>query len=267
MATKNAPLPLIVGNWKMNGLHNDAMERVNTIAELHMDMGSRPVDVAVCPPTSLVSEVAAFLSPTQVRVGAQDVSPFPNGPHTGDVSAEMLRNAGCACCIVGHSERRHGHGETDELVLSKAEAVLEKELAAIICIGETQEERDGGKTLEVLSRQLKKSVPERSNSVKTVIAYEPVWAIGTGVTPTMEQIEEAHGHIRQDLYERFDYDGYAFRILYGGSVTPENCKDILLVDHVNGALVGGASLDPDKFWPIVLAAPIPESAIIGSKIA
>lgn len=256
----NQPLPLIAGNWKMNGFHQDVLDIGARLGENVESLGERPVDVVVCPPTVWVAETAAYLAPTKVRVGAQDCSHLPNGAHTGDVSAEMLKRAGCSLCIVGHSERRRDHGETDALVRAKAEAVLEQGLAVIVCIGETEEEREAGQTLKVVGRQFAASVPDRAASATTVVAYEPVWAIGTGRTPTLDEIAEVHGFLRNSLYERFDYDGFAIRILYGGSVTPDNARDILHVDHVNGALVGGASLKVETFWPIVQAAPIPKSA-------
>ena len=257
----NAPLPLIAGNWKMNGLHNESMALVHELAELHMGLGPKPVDVVICPPFTLLGEIAAYLSATKLLVGAQDCSPLENGAHTGDISAAMLRNTGCACSIVGHSERRRDHGESNELVKAKASSLLANRLSAIICIGETEEERDGGKTLDVVTEQLAGSLPADAASSNVVIAYEPVWAIGTGRTPTSDEIAEVHAHIRELLYEQFDYDGYAMRILYGGSVNPGNAEEILHVKNVNGALVGGASLKADSFWPIVTAAPIPDSAI------
>lgn len=256
----NQPLPLIAGNWKMNGCHQNILDFGSNLGEQSEALGERPVDIVLCPPAVWVAETAAYMAPTKIRVGAQDCSHLPNGAHTGDISAEMLKRAGCSLCIVGHSERRRDHGETDVLVRAKAEAVLAQGLAVIVCVGETEEERDAGKTLEVVGRQLAASVPNGAASSTTVVAYEPVWAIGTGRTPTMEQIAELHAFLRDSLYERFDYDGFAVRILYGGSVTPDNAKEILHVDHVNGALVGGASLKLDTFWPIVEAAPIPQSA-------
>jgi len=257
----NAPLPLIAANWKMNGLHNDSMSLAHEIAELHESLGEKPVDIVLCPPFTLLGELAAFLGSTRILVGAQDCSALENGAHTGDISAVMVRNSGCACCIVGHSERRCDHGETSELVKAKATALLAVDVTAIICVGESEEERGAGQTLDVVSTQLAESLPEDAASSNVVIAYEPVWAIGTGRTPTVEEIAEVHAHIRALLYERFDYDGYAIRVLYGGSVNSDNAEDVLKVKNVNGALVGGASLKAETFWPIVVAAPIPESNI------
>ncbi len=249
-----APTGLIAGNWKMNLFHAEALQLGTDLAE-RMDLWGRPpVDYLICPPLTLCGQMAAFLAPTPFKVGAQDVSPLKNGPHTGDVSAEHLADLGMAACIVGHSERRRDHKEDDALVRAKAEALHRANLTSIICIGETEAERDAGKTIEVVTRQLQVSVPETSHSANTVVAYEPVWAIGTGRTATVEQIEEVHNHIRQMLYDRMDFDGYAIRILYGGSVTAANARDILFAKNVNGALVGGASLKAETFWPIIEAA-------------
>lgn len=253
----NAPIGLIVGNWKMNLFHSDSLALVNALAERMQDLGQLPLDVAVCPPFTLIGQTAAFLSPTPIKVGGQDCSPLVSGAHTGDVSAEMLMNLGCACCIVGHSERRRDHGENDALVRAKADAVHRTRMTTILCIGETEAERNAGKTLEVVARQLQASLPESAGSNNTAIAYEPVWAIGTGRTPTLAEIGDVHQHIRELLFDAIDYDGYAVRILYGGSVTPDNAKDILRVPHVNGALVGGASLKAETFLAIIEAAPKP----------
>lgn len=256
----NAPLPLIAANWKMNGLHSESFSLAHDIAEKLEDLQEKPVGIVICPPFTLLSELSAYLSATPISVSAQDCSPLANGAHTGDVSAEMIKNLRCSGSIVGHSERRKDHKEKSELINSKASALQAHNLAAIICIGETEEERDAGKTLDVVGKQLSESVPANSSSLNTVIAYEPVWAIGTGRTPTIDEVAEVHAFIRNQLFEEFDYDGYAMRILYGGSVNPDNAAEILKVDNVNGALVGGASLKLETFWPIVTAAPIPDSA-------
>ena len=239
----------------MNMVHFDGMALVSELAEAMDPVGIIPVDIAVCPPLTLVAEISTFLAATKIVVGAQDCSPLEEGAHTGDVSAKMVAGAGCGCCIVGHSERRMDHGEDDALVRAKALAVLGAGITAIICIGETEEQRDAGKTIEVVTRQLAGSVPDQATSGNTVIAYEPVWAIGTGKTPTLEEIAEVHAKIRELLFERFDYDGYGIRILYGGSVNAENAHDILRVGHVNGALVGGASLKSESFMKIVADCP------------
>jgi triosephosphate isomerase len=253
----NAPIPLIAGNWKMNLFHNDGHALANDIAEKMMGRVGPSVDVAICPPLTLTGSICAFLAATPLRVGAQDCSPLENGAHTGDVSAEMVANLGCACCIVGHSERRRDHGETNKVVHDKAMAVQRTRMTAIICVGETEAERNAGKTIEVITKQMHESVPQGSTSGNMVIAYEPVWAIGTGRTPTSAEIAEVHQHIRDMLFEAFDYDGYAIRILYGGSVNEKNAHEILRVPHVNGALVGGASLKADTFYSIIEAVPKP----------
>ncbi len=250
-----APVPLIAGNWKMNMGHSDGMALVSELAEAMDPVGVIPIDVAVCPPMTLVSEISAFLAATRFAVGAQDCSPLDDGAHTGDVSARMVAGAGCACCIVGHSERRMDHREDDALVRAKTLAVIGVRMTAIICIGETEEQREEGKTIEVVTRQLAGSVPDQATSGNTVIAYEPIWAIGTGKTPTLAEIAEVHAKIRELLFERFDYDGYGIRILYGGSVNAENAYDILRVENVNGALVGGASLKAESFLKIIEYCP------------
>ena len=255
----NAPIPVIAGNWKMNCMHGDGHALANDLAERMLNRYGPPVDVAVCPPLTLLGSVAAFLSATPIKVGAQDCSPLTMGAHTGDVSAEQIANLGAACTIVGHSERRRDHGETDEVVRAKGEAVQRTRMSAIMCIGETDAERNAGKTIEVVTRQLLNSMPETSHAGNLIIAYEPVWAIGTGRTPTLKEIGDVHQHIRDQLFGVLDYDGYSVRILYGGSVTADNCRDILRVPHVNGALVGGASLKIDSFWKIIEAVPKPDA--------
>ena len=257
MTMAGAPIPLIAGNWKMNMVHADGLGLAEGIAAELEPLGMIPVDVAVCPPLTLVSELGAFLAATRIVIGAQDCSPLEEGAHTGDVNAKMLANAGCACCIVGHSERRADYGEDDLLVNAKARAVIAAGMTAIICVGETEAQRDAGETLDVITRQLAASVPEESATINTVIAYEPVWAIGTGRTPTLAEIAEVHAKIRELLYDRFDYDGYGIRILYGGSVNADNAHDILRVENVNGALVGGASLKAESFLKIVTDCPAP----------
>jgi triosephosphate isomerase len=262
----NAPIPLIAGNWKMNTFHNDGHALANEVAEKMLNRAGPSVDVALCPPITLVASICAFLASTPLRVGAQDCSPLPNGAHTGDISAEQIANLGCACCIVGHSERRRDHGETNDIVRAKAEAVQRTRMTAIVCIGETEAERNAGKTIQVVTKQLAESVPEESNQGNLVIAYEPVWAIGTGRTPSTAEIAEVHQHIRDQLFERLDYDGYAVRILYGGSVNEKNAHDILRVPHVNGALVGGASLKTDTFWAIIQAVPKPSEVSVPVRV-
>jgi len=236
--------PLIAGNWKMNGLAASIGEIKSLIAKFD---GSAPADrdVLICPPATLVAWFAAEFADEAIQIGGQDCHGEVSGPHTGDISAEMLADAGAAYVIVGHSERRADHGEADAEVKKKADAVLRAGLTPIICVGETEAERKSGRALEVVGAQLAGSLPETDDEF--VIAYEPVWAIGTGLTPTLDDIADMHGFIRSKT--RGDV-----RLLYGGSVKPGNAKEILAIDNVNGALVGGASLKADDFYPIVMAA-------------
>jgi triosephosphate isomerase len=208
-------------------------------------------DVLVCPPATLLRRVKAVLKGTKIRVGGQDCHGAASGAHTGDISAEMLKDAGATAVLAGHSERRTNHKETDAQVAAKAKAAHRADLVAIICIGETLDERKGGKTLGVLTTQLKGSVPEGSNSTNTVIAYEPVWAIGTGLTPTVAEVAEAHTHIRAELAAVMGAEGAKTRILYGGSVKPSNADELMAAANVNGALVGGASLKAADFIGII----------------
>ena len=237
--------PLIAGNWKMNGL-------AASIGELDKIMAGAgklaDVDVMVCPPATLIAGFAKGARGTRVTIGAQDCHALATGAHTGDISAEMLRDAGAAAVIVGHSERRRDHGETDAAVRAKALAARRAGLLAIVCVGEERAERDAGQTRHVLSRQLDGSLPESGANV--VVAYEPVWAIGTGLTPTPSEIGDTHDFIRARLSLRFGEAGHDVRILYGGSVKPANAKELLAVENVDGALVGGASLDPVAFLAI-----------------
>ncbi len=236
--------PLIAGNWKMNGLAADSAEIDALIRKMG---GSVPDDrdVLICPPATLVAAFAAKYSDEGIQVGGQDCHAKPGGAHTGDISAEMLADAGAAYVIVGHSERRADHGETDATVRAKAEAAHRAGLTPIICVGETRDEREAGRALAVVGAQLEGSLPETGQSF--VVAYEPVWAIGTGLTPTIDDIAEMHDFIRSKTPE-------TTRLLYGGSVKPGNAKEILAVSNVNGALVGGASLKADDFFPIITAA-------------
>ena len=250
------PHPLIAGNWKMNGFRGTGVDLAVELGQRLVDLGAAP-EIAVCPPFTALGDVAGVLRGSGIQTGGQDCSPLEKGAHTGDISAAMLADAGCTLCIVGHSERRRDHREDDALVRSKAEAAHRAGLSAIVCIGETEQERDAGETIAVVTRQLAGSAPEGARSANCVIAYEPVWAIGTGRTPTLGEIGEVHDRIRTLLIERFGDDGAGFRILYGGSVTPDNAPAILQVGNVNGALVGGASLKAETFWPIVTAAPLP----------
>jgi triosephosphate isomerase len=208
-------------------------------------------DLLVCPPATLVAPLAERAKGAKTfAVGAQDCHPKASGAHTGDISAEMLADSGATAIIVGHSERRADHGESDALVRAKAEAVWRAGLVAIVCIGETREQRDAGKTLDVCGTQLKGSLPDGSTAGNLVVAYEPVWAIGTGLTPTPRDVEQVHRFIRDSLVSRFKGEGAAMRILYGGSVKPSNAAELMAVANVNGALVGGASLKASDFLAI-----------------
>jgi len=237
--------PLIAGNWKMNGLASSVSE-IETLVERLNGSAPEDRDVLICPPMTLVASLAAQFSDEAIQIGGQDCHPNSSGAHTGDVSAEMLADAGAAYIIVGHSERRADHGESDALVKAKAEAALRAGLTPIICVGELEADRKAGRAQDVVGAQLEGSLPETDDDF--VIAYEPVWAIGTGLTPTIADIEEMHAFIRSKTRNNV-------RILYGGSVKPGNAKEILAVANVNGALVGGASLKADDFSPIVMAAP------------
>ncbi len=210
------------------------------------------VDVMVCPPATLLSRASGILAETAIALGAQDCAPLPSGAHTGDISAEMLADAGATAVIVGHSERRIDHGETDELVNAKARAAYRAGLTAIICIGETEEQHRNGETLDLLTRQVQGSVPEDAQARNTVLAYEPVWAIGSGLTPTPDDVARLHDAIRETLDQVLGPDqGGAMRILYGGSVKPSNAAELMSVPNVNGALVGGASLKASDFYEIL----------------
>jgi triosephosphate isomerase (TIM) len=245
--------PLIAGNWKMNGLRASLGEFEAMLA------GAAGVaakaDLLVCPPATLIAAFADKARGSKLAVGAQDCHPKPSGAHTGDISAEMLVDAGASAIIVGHSERRADHGETDALVRQKAEAVRRAGLTAIVCIGETQKQRDAGQTLEVCRGQLTGSLPDGARAGNLVVAYEPVWAIGTGLTPTAGDVEQIHGFIREFLIARFNGEGARIRILYGGSVKPSNATELMAVANVNGALVGGASLKAADFLAIAQGCP------------
>ncbi|MEM1362433.1 MAG: triose-phosphate isomerase [Pseudomonadota bacterium] len=241
---------LAAGNWKMNGLAASLAE-AEALAKAFPAPGC---DILICPPATLLSRLAETLSDSAITVGGQDCHPASNGAHTGDVSAGMLRDAGASSVILGHSERRADHGETDALVAEKAISAWAAGLVAIICVGETEAERDAGDTLRVINAQLAGSIPDGVSVSNTVVAYEPVWAIGTGRTPTLEQIAEVHDAIRTTLGTRFGGEiADAITLLYGGSVKPGNASDIFAVSNVDGGLVGGASLKAADFGGIVSA--------------
>lgn len=241
--------PLIVGNWKMNGLRTDGSELAN---ELCKKIGhDENFEVLVCPPSTLVSKISEVLATSPIAVGGQDCHANEKGAHTGDVSAVMLADAGCSYVIVGHSERRTGHGEDDATVRAKASTGLLNGLKIVICVGETESQKDAGDTLSIVSSQVSGSLPEGATAENTVVAYEPVWAIGTGRTPTLEEVQEVHAAIRADINIRLGVEtANGMRLLYGGSVKPENASDLLALNDVDGALVGGASLDAEQFWAI-----------------
>src|SRR5947209_4726390 len=245
--------PLIAGNWKMNGLKSALGEFEAMIAGAGALAGK--ADLLVCPPATLIAGFADKALGSKLAVGAQDCHPKASGAHTGDLSAEMLADAGASAIIVGHSERRADHGETDALVRQKAEAAWRAGLIAIVCIGETRMQRDAGQTLDVCAGQLKASLPQGATAANLVIAYEPVWAIGTGLTPTVEDIKQVHQLIRDNLIARFKDEGNRIRILYGGSVKPSNAAELMAVPNVNGALVGGASLKAADFLAIAAGCP------------
>jgi triosephosphate isomerase (TIM) len=244
--------PLVAGNWKMNGLaaslsEIEAMRRAADAGE------AGEAELAVCPPATLIAQAASKLRGGKLILGAQDCHPEPSGAFTGDISAPMLKDAGAALCIVGHSERRLMHGETDALVRAKAEAALKAGLAVIVCVGETRAERELGKAIAVVTSQLRGSLPPDGAPETLVVAYEPVWAIGTGLIPTPADVLDVHGAIRALLGETYGAPGARMRILYGGSVKPTNCQELLTLDNVDGALVGGASLKAADFLAIAVA--------------
>ena len=240
---------LAAGNWKMNGTAADLAE----VAALTAAFPAPRVDLLLCPPATLLSRMATARGSHPLALGGQDCHANPQGAHTGDISAAMLADAGATHVILGHSERRTDHAETDAAVAAKAQAARAARLTALICLGETEAQRRAGDTLAVVGRQLAASVPDGATAADTVIAYEPVWAIGTGLVPTTDQIAEVHAFIRAGLASRFGAEGAGMRILYGGSVKPANAAAIFAVPDVDGALVGGASLRAADFTPIIAA--------------
>jgi len=238
------PRPLVAGNWKMNGLAASEAELAKIIKGAAALAGN--ADLMVCPPATLIAIFSSAARGSTVTIGGQDCHAEASGAHTGDIAAEMLRDAGAVAVIVGHSERRTDYHETDAQVRAKALAAQRAGLIAIVCVGEQRAEREAGKTLDVVGRQIGGSLPEAVTAANLVIAYEPVWAIGTGLTPTAADVAEVHGFIRKWLGAA----GSGVRILYGGSVKPANAKELLTIANVNGALVGGASLKADDFLGI-----------------
>jgi triosephosphate isomerase len=244
--------PLVAGNWKMNGLKAAVSELEALVAGYDADLSGK-VDSMICPPATLVAQFAQATADSAVAIGAQDCHANKSGAHTGDLSAQMFADAGATAIIVGHSERRADHGESNETVNAKAQAVWGEGLVAIICVGEPEEERKSGKTLDVIKAQLAGSVPQGAKAASTVIAYEPVWAIGTGLTPTAADVAEVHACMREELTKAFGEEGAAMRLLYGGSVKPANAEELMGVANVDGALVGGASLKAADFLGIMAA--------------
>jgi len=240
---------LAAGNWKMNGT-TAALAEVSALLAAHP---APACEMLLCPPATLIAQMAAAARGSVLRVGGQDCHARAAGAHTGDISAPMLVDAGASHVILGHSERRADHFESDAMVRAKAEAALTAGLVAVICVGESEAQHDDGQTLAVIGAQLAGSVPDAASAANLVIAYEPIWAIGSGRTPTLAEIEQVHGAIRARLTARFGTAATGIRLLYGGSVKPSNAAEIFAVPEVNGALVGGASLKAADFGAIVAA--------------
>ena len=239
--------PLVAGNWKMNGLRA-SLDQVQAVRDACARGDAGRAELTLCVPATLITAAAAIVAGSRLTIGGQDCHAAAAGAHTGDLSAEMLKDAGASYVIVGHSERRANHGETDADVLEKANAVARAGLNSIICVGETRTERDQGETLRVVGRQIDDSVPRNATGTRTIVAYEPVWAIGTGLTPTPHDVAEVHAFIRRRLSGIGA--GTEVRILYGGSVKAANAAELLAIDNVDGALVGGASLTASDFLGI-----------------
>ncbi|PLX39407.1 MAG: triose-phosphate isomerase [Hyphomicrobiales bacterium] len=244
--------PLVAGNWKMNGLAASIVELDALIAG-YDDAVAANADTMICPPATLLSAFAARAKGTAVMTGGQDCHAEVSGAHTGDIAAEMLADAGADAVIVGHSERRADHDETSIKVKAKVEAARRAGLVAIMCVGETFDERDAGETLDVVGEQVAESLPEGMTAANLVVAYEPVWAIGSGLTPTPDDVEAVHTFIRERLVDMYGEEGSKIRILYGGSVKPSNAETLMAVANVDGALVGGASLKASDFLGILAA--------------
>lgn len=245
--------PLIAGNWKMNGT-SASLDELRAIGAGFTEASAGQADGLICVPATLLARAADVLAGSPVAAGGQDCHAKESGAHTGDISAPMLKDCGASHVIVGHSERRADHGESDADVAAKAAAAWAAGLVAVICVGETRDEREAGETLGVLSRQIKGSVPKDATAANTVIAYEPVWAIGTGLTPTVPDVAEAHAHLRGELSALLGDEAQAMRILYGGSMKPDNAGELLAVANVDGGLIGGASLKAQDFLAIARAA-------------
>lgn len=236
---------LIAGNWKMNGTSAD-LAQLRTLAAHHRDAA---VDVVICGPATLLNRMAE----SGLSIGGQDCHPATSGAHTGDISADMLADTGATYIITGHSERRTDHGEDDALIAAKTAAGWSSNLHVILCIGESEAQYRAGETLDILRAQMDRSIPDGATAATTTIAYEPIWAIGTGLTPTPQEIADVHAALRAHLEARFENEGAQMRILYGGSVKAANADDIFALANVDGALVGGASLKAEDFSPIITA--------------
>ncbi len=245
------PHPLVAGNWKMNGVTASHAE-LEALSTLLKTDSPAECEVLICPPATLIAS-SSNMGLSAIKIGAQDCHSEVSGAHTGDISAVMLKDAGADYVIVGHSERRADHDESSDLINAKTKAVHNAGLRAIVCVGETDAERVAGDTSTVVLGQLLVSLPDSCTSENTVIGYEPVWAIGTGKTPTVEDVADIHTEIRTALTERFGEDGAMFRIIYGGSVKPSNAKELMAALNVDGALVGGASLKATDFNGIIAA--------------
>ena len=250
------PRPLIAGNWKMNGLRAGGLDLARDLVGRMATRGARRFDMLVCPPATLLGPVGEAIAESGIDLGGQDCHVEASGAHTGDISAAMLADAGCRYVIAGHSERRADHGEDDATVRAKAEAARAADLVPIVCVGETAAQREAGQASAVVEAQVRGSLPRTGAPERLVIAYEPVWAIGTGLTATPDDVAEMHGHIRALLADELGAaTGAEVRILYGGSVKPGNAAELLAVADVNGALVGGASLKAEDFWAIATSCP------------
>ena len=246
---------LIAGNWKMNGLIEDGVALAKGVALEAKKAGRKDCEFLICPPFTLLTLAKKAVKGSRVQLGAQDCHYNTKGAHTGDISPVMLKDLGCQYVIVGHSERRTNHHETNSLIAQKAEAAINAGLKVIICIGETEAERDAGKTIAVCQTQIEGSVPENATGANTVIAYEPVWAIGTGRTPTTKEVEEVHAAIRKVVAKKLGRaNANKMRILYGGSMKPSNAKELLALPDVDGGLIGGASLKVADFMAIAAAS-------------
>lgn len=245
------PRPLVAGNWKMNGMTGSAREIKSLVSRLKKHGKPIKFDIAICPPATLLDAFRGHTFKSALKLGGQDCHMAVSGAHTGDISAEMLKNAGARYVIVGHSERRQDHGEINAEVAAKAQAAHRAGLIAIICVGESEAQRRAKQTTRVVNRQLEGSLPAGATARNTVIAYEPFWAIGTGLVPSLEDVGQVHAALRKKLCSVLgDDEARGVRILYGGSVKPSNAKELMAVPNVNGALVGGASLKAKDFWGI-----------------